>query len=72
MNSLVKSVADWHNHADEPSSLQALNSSNKSAAAQTTYSSQDPWAASDHDPIAIGFNSLRTFLAHLTTATTFS
>jgi predicted extracellular nuclease len=58
MNSLVKSVAEWHNNADEPSSLQALGSSTKSAAAQVAYYSADPWAASDHDPFVIGFNTL--------------
>ena len=58
MNWLVKSVAEWHNNADEPSSLEALNSSSKSAAAQVAYYSPDPWAASDHDPIVIGFNTL--------------
>jgi predicted extracellular nuclease len=58
MNSLVRSVAEWHNNADEPSSLQALNSANKSPAAQVAYYSPTPWAASDHDPIVIGFNSL--------------
>jgi predicted extracellular nuclease len=58
MNSLVKSVAEWHNNADEPSSLQALNSANKSAAAQAAYYRADPYAASDHDPIVIGFNPL--------------
>jgi len=57
-NSLVKKVAEWHNNSDEPSSLEALNSSNKSAAAQTAYYGADPWAASDHDPIVIGFNTL--------------
>jgi len=58
MNFLVKSVAEWHNNADEPSSLQALSSSNKSAAAQSAYYNPDQWAASDHDPIVIGFNTL--------------
>ena len=58
MNSLVKSVAEWHNNADEPSSLQALNTVNKSAAAQVAYYAADPYAASDHDPIVIGFNPL--------------
>jgi hypothetical protein len=58
MNSLVKNVAEWHNNADEPSSLQALSSSSKSAAAQVAYYSPDPWAASDHDPIVLGFNTL--------------
>jgi hypothetical protein len=58
MNSLVKKVAEWHNNADEPSSLEALDSSVKSAAAQVAYYRADPWAASDHDPIVIGFNTL--------------
>ncbi len=58
MNLLVKGVAEWHNNADEPSSLQALNSSIKSAAAQTAYYAPDPYAASDHDPIVVGFNPL--------------
>lgn len=58
MNQLVKKVAEWHNNSDEPSSLQALNSSNKSTAAQLAYYGADPWAASDHDPFVIGFNTL--------------
>jgi predicted extracellular nuclease len=58
MNSLVKSVAEWHNNADEPSSLQALSTSSKSAAAQVAYYGADAWAASDHDPFVIGFNTL--------------
>jgi len=58
MNSGVKSVAEWHNNSDEPSSLEALNSSAKSAAAQVAYYGPDAYAASDHDPIVIGFNPL--------------
>jgi predicted extracellular nuclease len=58
MNSLVKRVAEWHNNSDEPSSLQALDSANQGAAAQVAYYGDDPWAASDHDPIVIGFNTL--------------
>jgi predicted extracellular nuclease len=58
MNLLVRSVAEWHNNSDEPSSLEALNSSAKSAAAQAAYYGADPFAASDHDPIVIGFNTL--------------
>jgi uncharacterized protein len=58
MNGLVRSVAEWHNNADEPSSLQALKSSTKSAAAQAAYYGADAYAASDHDPIVIGFNTL--------------
>jgi hypothetical protein len=57
-NSLVRNVAEWHNNSDEPSSLQALDSNLKSAAAQAAYYGADPFAASDHDPIVIGFNSL--------------
>jgi len=58
MNGLVRSVAEWHNNADEPSSLQALDTSVKSPAAQVAYYGADPYAASDHDPIVIGFNTL--------------
>ena len=58
MNGLVKSVAEWHNNSDEPSSLQALDSADKSAAAQAAYYGANPYAASDHDPIVIGFNPL--------------
>ena len=58
MNALVKGVAEWHNNSDEPSSLEALGSSDKSAQAQIAYFGADPWAASDHDPIVIGFNTL--------------
>ncbi len=58
MNSGVKSVAEWHNNSDEPSSLEAVNSSAKSAAAQAAYYAPDAYAASDHDPIVIGFNPL--------------
>jgi predicted extracellular nuclease len=58
MNALVRSIAEWHNNSDEPSSLQALNSSIKSAAAQAAYYGADPWAASDHDPFVVGFNTL--------------
>lgn len=59
MNALVKSLAEWHNNSDEPSSLEALDSSSKSAEAQIAYFGPDPWAASDHDPIVIGFNTLQ-------------
>jgi len=58
MNGLVKSVAEWHNNSDEPSSLEALDSADKSAAAQVAYYGANPFAASDHDPIVIGFNPL--------------
>jgi predicted extracellular nuclease len=58
MNALVRSIAEWHNNSDEPSSLQALGLSLKSAAAQVAYYGADPWAASDHDPFVIGFNTL--------------
>src|SRR5262249_40074351 len=58
MNPLVKNVAEWHNNSDEPSSLEALTSSSKSAAAQVAYYAPDPWPASDPDPIVIGFNTL--------------
>ena len=58
MNLLVKSVAEWHNNSDEPSSLQATGTSTQSPAAQVAYYAADPFAASDHDPIVIGFNTL--------------
>jgi predicted extracellular nuclease len=58
MNSLVKNLAEWHNNSDEPSALEALDTADKSAAAQVAYCGADPWAASDHDPIVIGFNTL--------------
>jgi predicted extracellular nuclease len=58
MNLLVKSIAEWHNNADEPASLQALDGNLKSPAAQGAYYAPDPYAASDHDPIVIGFNPL--------------
>ena len=58
MNLSVRSVAEWHNNSDEPSSLEALNSSAKSPAAQAAYYGPDAYAASDHDPIVIGFNPL--------------
>ena len=58
MNGLVRGVAEWHNNSDEPSSLQALGSASKSAAAQAAYYGADPYAASDHDPFIVGFNTL--------------
>ena len=58
MNALIKNVAEWHNNSDEPSSLEALDSSGKSAQAQIAYFGADPFAASDHDPIVLGFNTL--------------
>ena len=58
MNLLVRSAAEWRNNADEPSSLEALNSSSKSAAAQIAYYGADPWAAADHDPVVVAFNPL--------------
>jgi hypothetical protein len=56
---LVKAVAELHVNADEPPALQALDSNLKSAAAQVAYFAPDEFAASDHDPIVIGFNPLR-------------
>jgi hypothetical protein len=55
---LVKNVAELHINADEPPALQALDSSLKSAAAQVAYFAPNEFAASDHDPIVIGFNPL--------------
>ncbi|HEY2012646.1 MAG TPA: ExeM/NucH family extracellular endonuclease, partial [Bryobacteraceae bacterium] len=55
---LVKNVAELHVNADEPSALEALNSSSKSPAAQIAYYLPNEFAASDHDPFVIGFNPL--------------
>lgn len=55
---LVKAVAELHVNADEPSALQALDSVDKSASAQAEYFAPNEFAASDHDPIVIGFNPL--------------
>lgn len=56
---LVKSAAELHINADEPPALQALDSNIKSATARIAYFAGDEFAASDHDPIVIGFNPLR-------------
>ena len=56
---LVKGVAELHVNADEPSALQALDSVDKSVVAQGAYYAPNEFAASDHDPIVIGFNPLR-------------
>jgi predicted extracellular nuclease len=55
---LVRDVAELHINADEPPALQALDSGVKSAAAQAAYYAPNEFAASDHDPIVIGFNPL--------------
>lgn len=55
---LVKNVAELHINADEPSALEALDSSVKSALARVAYYAPNEFAASDHDPIVIGFNPL--------------
>jgi predicted extracellular nuclease len=55
---LVKDVAHLHINADEPAALQALESDTKSLVAQTAYYAPNEFAASDHDPIVIGFNPL--------------
>jgi hypothetical protein len=55
---LVKNVRELHVNADEPAALQALDSSVKSATARVAYFGPDEFAASDHDPIVIGFNPL--------------
>ena len=57
-NMLIKNVAEWHINADEPSALEALNSSAKSPAAQAAYYAATPYAASDHDPFIVGLNPL--------------
>ena len=55
---LVKDVAHLHINADEPAALQALDSNAKSVVAQAAYFAPNEFAASDHDPIVIGFNPL--------------
>ncbi len=55
---LVKNVRELHVNADEPAALEALDSGVKSAAARVAYFGPDEFAASDHDPIVIGFNPL--------------
>jgi uncharacterized protein len=55
---LIKSVAELHINADEPTALQALDSNLKSAAAQAAYFGANEFAASDHDPILIALNPL--------------
>lgn len=55
---LIKGVVELHINADEPTALEALDSSLKSAAAQTAYFGADEFAASDHDPILIALNPL--------------
>ncbi len=55
---LIRNVAELHVNAPEPAALEALNSSSKSAAAQTAYFAPDEFAASDHDPILIALNPL--------------
>jgi predicted extracellular nuclease len=55
---LVKDVAHLHINADEPAALQALGTSAKSVLAQAAYYAPNEFAASDHDPIVVGFNPL--------------
>jgi predicted extracellular nuclease len=55
---LIKSVAELHVNADEPSSLEALDSNLKSATAQAAYFAADEFAASDHDPFVVALNPL--------------
>jgi predicted extracellular nuclease len=55
---LVKDVAHLHINADEPAALQALDTNAKSVVAQAAYYAPNEFAASDHDPIVVGFNPL--------------
>jgi predicted extracellular nuclease len=55
---LIKGVVELHINADEPTALEALNSSLKSATAQIAYFGANEFAASDHDPILVAFNPL--------------
>ena len=56
---LVKDAAELHVNADEPPALQALDSNLKSPVARAAYYAPNEFAASDHDPIVVGFNPLR-------------
>jgi predicted extracellular nuclease len=56
---LIKTVAELHINADEPSSLQALGSDVKSPTAQVAYFAPDEFAASDHDPFVVALNPLK-------------
>ena len=55
----VKAIAELHINADEPPALQALDANLKSPTAQTAYFAPNEFAASDHDPIVVGFNPLQ-------------
>ncbi len=55
---LIKDIAHLHINADEPAALQALDTNAKSAAAQAAYFAPNEFAASDHDPLVVGFNPL--------------
>jgi len=55
---LVKDAAELHVNADEPPALQALDSNLKSTIANAAYYAPNEFAASDHDPIVVGFNPL--------------
>jgi predicted extracellular nuclease len=55
---LIKTVAELHINADEPSSLEAIDSDLKSATAQAAYFAADEFAASDHDPFVVALNPL--------------
>ena len=55
---LIRGVVELHINADEPTALEALNSSLKSATAQVAYFGANEFAASDHDPILVAFNPL--------------
>lgn len=55
---LVKAVAHLHVNAGEPAALQALDTNLKSTIAQAAYYAANEFAASDHDPLVIGFDPL--------------
>jgi predicted extracellular nuclease len=55
---LIKGVIELHINADEPSSLEAINTDLKSPAAQVAYFGADEFAASDHDPFVVALNTL--------------
>ena len=51
----VSGVTEWHINADEPRSLD-YNTEFKSEAQVSAYYAADPFRASDHDPVVVGFD----------------
>jgi hypothetical protein len=53
--SQVAGVVEWHSNADEPTALD-YNTDFKSAAQVTSLYGEDPFRASDHDPVLVGLD----------------